>query len=117
VDALAERLGSLVAPLVNDEADRQMVNHGLGAITERAWNISATTLRSRMGFNYVFPDVGSRFLPMSMVLAYPESAPGNLNSYHYRVRLVASPVVTARNATGVNVAVFAIMNAEVILMK
>lgn len=107
----------LAAPLINAGSEARLVSIGLHAIAERAWNISARMLRSRLTFNFIFPDAATRFSASSMTAVYCDRDPAELQTGHWRVRLVVSPVVTARNNTGASLSVFALMPAEVIPMK
>ena len=84
---------------------------------ESAWDISAKMLTSRLMFDFRFPEISSRFSSQSMLPIWPHTDPAELQAKHFRVALVATPVITCRNETGMGISAHSIALADVFCMQ
>jgi len=89
----------------------------LAAVAESAWDISAKMLTSRLMFDFRFPEISSRFSSQSMLPIWPHTDPAELQAKHFRVALVATPVITCRNETGMGISAHSIALADVFCMQ
>jgi hypothetical protein len=117
VQYIQHEMREMVDPLMNRLADRQSANHDLGVIAEHAWDLSARLLTSRLTFEFRFPEVASRFSASSMVPVFPDLDPAELQTQHWRVAMVVTPVITARNDTSSNISVHGVTISDVICMQ
>lgn len=107
----------MMGPLLNQFANLDGAVKDLRAMVGKAWSLSAKTLTSRMDFEYRFPDAGTRFSLQSMIAVAPNIDGYQLQTEHWRVQLVVTPVITVRTDNGNTLSVDVTNLAEVLLMK
>jgi hypothetical protein len=110
-------LGSL-QPLLNRGCNPIDAYADMEAVAEHAWDLSSKILTSRLTFDFRFPEIGSRFSMQSMIPIWPDNIDAvELQSRHWRVALVTTPVITCRNDTGTNISAHSVSHADVICMQ
>lgn len=117
VEQITGTLMSMLQPLLNKHTTAAEAYSGLEAVAESAWELSSSILTSRLTFDYRFPEIGSRFSAQSMTSVWPLAEPMELQSKHFRVALVTTPVVTCRNDTGTNISAHSVTLADVFCMQ
>ncbi|KAM0244192.1 hypothetical protein ACHAP5_006492 [Fusarium lateritium] len=114
---ISEVILNMVEPLINPEANPEETWAELEGVSSAAWALSSRILSSRLTFDFRFPDIGSRYSFQSMLPIWPDVEPQELQSDHWRVALVTTPVVTVRNDTGANISAHSVCVADVVCMR
>ncbi|KAF5677788.1 chromosome segregation smc [Fusarium heterosporum] len=114
---ISEVVLHMVEPLINPKADPEELWEELEGVSGAAWALSSRILSSRLTFDFRFPEIGSRYSFQSMLPIWPDVEPAELQSDHWRVALVTTPVVTVRNDTGANISAHSVCVADVVCMR
>jgi hypothetical protein len=117
IGEMVDQMVGIISPLINATSTQRVVSQALRGVAERAFQLGSRILASRLTFIFNLPDTTGRFSSASMVPVYRDIEPERLQREHWRVRLVVTPVVTARNDMGGSIGVFAVAPAEVVPMK
>ncbi|KFA81866.1 hypothetical protein S40288_01684 [Stachybotrys chartarum IBT 40288] len=117
MEGLATTMTYNLKPLLNDFVDTADAYNDLLRIVENAWELGTKILTSRLTFDFRFPEIGSRYSSQSMVPIWPLMDPMELQSQHWRVALVTTPVITCRNDTGTNISAHSVCLADVFCMQ
>lgn len=117
IEYFATELQRMLSPLMSRYSNFGEASNDLQSLVGKAWSLSAKTLASLMTFEYRFPEAGSRFSIQSMLAVAPNIDGYILQTEHWRVQLVVTPVITVRNDNGSTLSVHVTNLAEVLLMK
>lgn len=105
-------------PLLNPLTSTRNAYADLMQVAQQAWDLSSKILTSRLTFDFRFPEIGSRFNIQSMVPISPADVDlMTLQTRHWRVAMVTTPVITCRNDTGTNISAHSVTMADVICMQ
>lgn len=117
---IGEITGTLLSnlqPVMNAPTNPSEAYRDLEAVAESAWELSSSILTSRLTFDFRFPEIGCRFSAQSMLPIWPNTDPLELQSKHWRVAMVTTPVITCRNDTGTNISAHSVALADVFCMQ
>ncbi|KAF4125838.1 hypothetical protein GMORB2_1084 [Geosmithia morbida] len=118
MEEISGMLLNSLRPLLNPRTSAQDAYGHLVAVAEKAWDLSSKILSSRLTFDFRFPEIGTRFSTQSMVPVWPVDVdPVELQTRHWRVAMVTTPVITCRNDTGSNISAHSVCHADVICMQ
>lgn len=118
IEEIAGTIVTNLRPLLNPNVETRDAYCALHQVAEQAWDLSSKILTSRLSFDFRFPEIGSRFSQQSMCPIWPTDLDAfELQARHWRVALVTTPVITARNDTGTNISAHSVANADVICMQ
>ncbi|PFH55907.1 hypothetical protein XA68_17424 [Ophiocordyceps unilateralis] len=117
MEDVSRQLQMTLQPLLN-----RFINHGearrdLDRVAELAWELSSKMLTSRLTFDFRFPDIGARYSSQSMLPIWPRLDPAELQTKHWRVAFVTTPVITCRNDTGAGISAHSVALADVFCMQ
>jgi len=102
---------------LNESAVRSEAGRDLGAISTKAWELSAKMWTSHLTFQIVFPETASKFLESAMrAKDQPDVEPMRLQVNQTRLKLVITPVVTMRDDRGTTIKVKNLHHASVLTM-
>lgn len=114
---MCDEIRTVTQPLQSPYVDMHELNGRLRDFCRLAWDLSARILTSRINFDFRFPETGTRFSANSMSPVYPDLPAVELQTSHWRVALVVSPVITVRNDTTADIEVHSVSMADVICMQ
>ena len=112
-------LKTMVAPFLPKRTSGNITNEAffdLFTITASAWELAIRLFQSRLTFQYIWNDAGTRFSIDSHEPLDCRISRLTLQFEHCRVMLAATPAVTVRNDQGVHIDIKNILKSGVLVL-
>ena len=112
-------LKTMVAPFLPKRTSRNVTNEAffdLFTITASAWELAIRLFQSRLSFQYLWSDAGTRFSAETHEPLDCRVSRLTLQYEHCRVMLAATPAVTVRNDQGLHIDTKNILKSGVLLL-
>lgn len=114
---IQSELASLIEPLLNRFARRDLSFAELKALADQGWEVTRLMGVGRTHFDFRFPHTGDRFSASAMRPVFPDKPAQQLQAEHWRVSLVVSPSITCIRDNGGRISVHDLFLADVVCMQ